>query len=299
MKALKLLRNREQLLKHAKIDIDDPNAKLKTCHRALVTELAGPTSTLQHRQSLAYADMLQFLTRPGDVLSQAVVIDTLGTTQPQLLASTITASMPQDSAGQAQAAQLLDRIQLTRVFNAHGLVETLQEITDSLAEASEQAVAGRQEARIGFLLVSNITNPMSLLIQRSAGLQGTNNAQTGPAPEGHALLVQIMRQLRTLAHIFGVTVVLLNNTVRAPINNEAATTVEPGHRQRRGGFQESAFSEVAFQPALGKTWPHLLDVQLLVHPCKDIDQTYEAQGEGLIIECIQSRIGGVGSWQQG
>ncbi|ORY82071.1 hypothetical protein BCR37DRAFT_35348 [Protomyces lactucae-debilis] len=294
MQASKLLRNKQLQLQQASLSPQDPHPKLGTCHRALVTDIAGPASTLPTRQTLAYTEMLAYLMLPSDVETQAVIIDSLGTTQPQALATHITASLEGKPNGKEVATKLLDRIQLTRVFNAHGLAETLQEMLDALVEASDEQ--NRQQGRIGFLLISNITNPLSLLIQRSAGIQGPEATRgTGNATEGHAFLVQIMRQLRWMAHTFGVTVLLLNNTVRA-VSTPLVQPDQVGGRQRRAGFDGSAFSDISYQPALGKTWPHLVDVQLLVHPTGEIDASFQAEGKGYIVECIKSCIGGVGDW---
>ena len=76
---------------------------------------------------------------------------------------------------------------------------------------------------------------------------------------GHDVMVSVMREINVLSR--SVFVLVANSTVKAPFSG--------------------AFADCMARPALGTTFRYLVDYSILV------DTT---------VECIQSRIGGVGEW---
>lgn len=172
---------------------------------------------------------------------------------------------------------MLDRIQISRCLDIYGVVEEIHEITSKFVPGLPA------NERIGIVLIDNITNPLALLMQR------------GQSP-GHDLMVSLSRNLTLLSRTHGVCVMLVNATVKTdPARHPSALSTDDINRVLITN-RESAFADVAIKPALGNTWPHLIDHCLFIHPVPE--GTRKVPGKrGYIQEVTRSRNGGVGDWR--
>lgn len=175
-------------------------------------------------------------------------------------------------------AHMLDRIQITRCLDIYGIVEAIQEIQASFV------VGQRPQERIGFILIDNMTNPMSLMMQKG---------QTS----GHDLMVCVARELTLLSRMQQVCILVINSTVRAETRMlDNAARGDQDKKTLVTQNRDAAFADVKVKPALGNTWSHLLDYCLLLYPVPE--GTPRVPGKrGFVQEVIRSRIGGVGEWE--
>lgn len=169
---------------------------------------------------------------------------------------------------------MLDRIQISRCLDIYGVIEAIQEV-------NAQFVPGvSAKNRTGILLIDNITNPMSQLMQRGQS-------------QGHDLMVCIARELTLMSRLNDVCVLVVNTTVGTDSKKNRETNDSNVDAITN---RDAAFSDVMIKPALGNTWPHLIDYCLFIHPVPD--KTKMVPGKrGYIQEVIRSRIGGVGVWE--
>ena len=242
--------------------------KIDQFYAGLVNEVAGPRGS--GKSFLCYREVIAYLRQ---YKGQAVIIDTIGSLRPEVLADLIRETPPADTtaAGNANAHQtqeaMHDRVQVMRTLSVYGIVDAVREISSKFStDDVHLSRTTREEDKIGIVVVDTIANPLGLLMQK--GQQ-----------EGHAVMVSILRELSMLARMHGVCVVLVNTTVKAQPTS----------------YQASAFSDVAIQPALGKVWPHLIDYCLFIHPIPD-DSHRPIDRRGYIQEVVRSRVGGVGEW---
>ncbi|CCG84072.1 protein of unknown function [Taphrina deformans PYCC 5710] len=181
-------------------------------------------------------------------------------------------------------AGMLNRIQITRCLNLYGVIEVIQEISATLTTTTTTmgAAAGPGE-RIGMVVIDSISNPVALMMQK------------GQTP-GHDLMVCVMRELTVLSRR-DVSVLLVNATVRAdPRRREEGPGAGAGGGGGGGSNRDAAFSGVQIKPALGNTWPHLVDYSMLIYPVPE--GTVRVPGKrGYIQEIIRSRVGGTGEWE--
>lgn len=170
--------------------------------------------------------------------------------------------------------EMLDRIQISRCLDIYGVIEAIQEV-------NAQYVPGLPARdRVGILLIDNITNPMSQLMQRGQS-------------QGHDLMVCMARELTLMSRLSNVCVLVVNTTVNTE-SKRPREAIESSFAPITN--REAAFSDVMIKPALGNTWPHLIDYCLFIHPVPA--ETKRVPGKrGYIQEVVRSRIGGVGTWE--
>ena len=167
--------------------------KLIHCYIGLLNEIAGPKSS--GRTTLAYREIVRFLELHAE---DAVIIDTIGTFNPRMLNDLQTG--------------MEDRIHIIRTMTIYGVIDAVREST-----------------RAGIILIDNITNPLSLVMQ-----YGKN----------YNLMEAFMIELTLMRK----TVILINNTVKT------------------ADYPASAFAGINLKPALGPQFTHLVDHTILVHP---------------------------------
>lgn len=171
---------------------------------------------------------------------------------------------------------MLDRIQISRCLDIYGVVEEVHEITSKFVPGLPA------DERIGILLIDNITNPLALLMQRGQSL-------------GHDLMVSLLRELSLLSRIYGVCILLVNTTVKADSGRSSIARTSDSQHHVPVTYRESAFADVSIKPALGNTWPHLIDYCLFIHPVPEGSKKIPGR-RGYIQEVTRSRVGGIGQW---
>lgn len=169
---------------------------------------------------------------------------------------------------------MLDRVVIVPCLDIVGVVEAIQGVHDSFSPETPDL------NKIGLVLIDNITQPVSLLMQNGRS-------------QGHDLMVCLSRELTILSRLHGVCVLVINTTVR--IDNKRGVRDNGVDHSTGTTNRESAFADVAIKPSLGSTWPHLMDYCLFIHPVPE--GTRKMPGKrGFIQEVIRSRVGGVGEW---
>lgn len=169
-------------------------------------------------------------------------------------------------------SSMLDRIVIVPCLDIIGVVEAIQGVMASYRKDTLE-----EHDKIGMVLIDNITNPISMLMQNGRS-------------QGHDLMVCLARDLTLLSRLYSVCILVVNSTIKiAPSKGAEEGT---GGTQ---GYRESAFADVRIKPALGSTWPHLMDFCLFIHPIPE-DARRVPGKRGYIQEVIRSRVGGVGEW---
>ena len=130
----------------------------------------------------------------------------------------------------------------------------------SLKETNDQADLGGRSSHL--LIIDNITYVTSPILKNSH-------------VQGQALLTTFMRSLAHVTRAHGVCTIIHNTTVTYATNNSnnKTTAAEP---------TSSVFASCTLRPALGKSFPYLLDLHLLLHrlPISPVDTkaVYAAHG---------------------
>jgi hypothetical protein len=215
------------------------------------------------------------------------------------------------------AVRVLERARIMKAFDFVGLTECVAELREGLDTPSHQALSPRQQrvtAPRGTVDDSededeeemlDAPTPPSKTIppsskdthnhtdadDRSSHLLIIDNITYVTSPilknshvQGQALLTTFMRSLahvtrrQNICTIIHNTAVTYSNTSTSTStsnnnNNNSSTTAEP---------TPSIFASCALRPALGKTFPYLLDLQLLLHKipisARDAKAVYAAHG---------------------
>jgi hypothetical protein len=238
-----------------------------------------------------------------------------------------------------EAVRVLERARIMKAFDFVGLTECVAELRESLEVPSKQAPIPRQQrvpaprGTVGdsededeeemldaptplsksvppspkdahtqtdadddsshLLIIDNITYVTSPILKNSH-------------VQGQALLTTFMRSLAHITRrnnvctIIHNTAVTYSNTDASNNNNNNSTTAEP---------TPSIFASCALRPALGKTFPYLLDLHLLLHrlpiSAADAKAVYAAHGAlpkpenrlASVLEVMHDRYGDrVGHW---
>lgn len=166
-------------------------------------------------ERIVYEEIVWFLNSSEN--AQVYVIDTLGTFDAVQLVRL-----------RATRTQLAATTVL-RCFDVYGVRDAVQEVNSSLS--------ARDAGLRPLIVVHSFSHAIGQLM--ASGL-----------PTGHALMVTLLRELRSLVSVFpSLRVTLTSETVPCP--PDAPNVM-------------SAFSETLVRPALGTTFPHLVDSLWLV-----------------------------------
>ncbi|PWW74443.1 hypothetical protein C7212DRAFT_365023 [Tuber magnatum] len=197
--------------------------------------------------------------------SSAAWVDTLGTFSPSLLQQVVSSRTNNDT---KTTSNILDRVQIMRVFNIHGLIEAIDElrtghldrerhqrvVNDSEDEASEEE-GDPLEPFDGTraIVIDTISQPMTSIMT------------AGPL-QAQARMVGVTRSLSDLARRYNICTLLLNTAVSKP------TKGADGRQQAYTHTQEdnlsSAFSATTSKPALGNVYARCVDVNILLTRAK-------------------------------
>ncbi|CUS12841.1 unnamed protein product, partial [Tuber aestivum] len=180
--------------------------------------------------------------------SSAAWVDTLGTFSPSLLQQVVSSRTNNDS---KTTSSILDRVQIMRVFDIHGLIEAVDElrtghldrerhqrvVNDSEDEASEEEELPPEPFNgTRAIVIDTISQPITSLMT------------AGPL-QAQASMVGVARSLSDLARRYNICTLLLN-------------TATYTHTQEDN--LPSAFSAAASKPALGNVYAHCVDVNILL-----------------------------------
>ena len=222
-----------------------------------------------------------------------------------------------------KATSCLDRVKVMRVFDFAGVVEAISEVNELIEEVAPKAqkppvvpvkrmvgeVGDSEEeldeedeelqaepsrdsvdlgilhgsdsgsGRIGMVILDTITNVVSAMMSKSQ-------------VQGQALLASFMRSLHHLTSRHHVCTILTN----AAVSNTSSKKADYQHGPREDA---SIFASTMGKPALGKTFPFLIDTSLFLSTVpKTSDDARIAFGDGgesyqksLVLEVLKDRYG--------
>lgn len=222
-----------------------------------------------------------------------------------------------DSDVRDEAVRVLDRARIMKAFDFVGLTECVAELRENLEMPSNEASSPRQQeaaaprGTVGdseddeeemldtpasppkpvalstkepynhnnsghcsshLLIVDNITYVTSPLLKNSH-------------VQGQALLTTFMRSLALVTQRHDVCTIIHNTAVTYPSSNNSNNNNNNGSTNPTTTTAEptpSIFASCALRPALGKTFPYLLDLHLLLHrlpvSAADAKAVYAAHG---------------------
>ena len=225
-----------------------------------------------------------------------------------------------------KATSCLDRVKVMRIFDFAGVVEAISEVNELMEEVAPkaqkppvvpskrmvdevgdseeeldeqdeqdeelQAKPGRESVdlgilhgsdpgsgRIGMVVLDTITNVVSAMMSKSQ-------------VQGQALLASFMRSLHHLTSRYHVCTILTN----AAVSSTSFKNLDYQHGQRDDA---SIFASTMGKPALGKTFPFLIDTSLFLSTVpKTSDDARSAFGDGgepyqksLVLEVLKDRRG--------
>jgi hypothetical protein len=278
--------------------------------------------------------------------AEATVVDTTNSFDVRRLHKRLVAGLMRDggrsgSDGGArnEAIRVLERARIMKAFDFVGLTECVAELRESLEAPSKQAPSPKQQgvpAPRGTVGDSegedeeemldaptppsktvppspkdthnhaDANNPSSHLLIIDNITYVTSPILKNSHVQGQALLTTFMRSLAHITRRHNVctiihnTAVTYSNTGASNNNNNNSTTAEP---------TPSIFASCALRPALGKTFPYLLDLHLLLHrlpiSAADAKAVYAAHGAipkpenrlASVLEVMHDRYGDrVGHW---
>lgn len=238
----------------------------------------------------------------------ATIIDTGLSLDVRKLHQALTSRMSDRSNASEQAAKLLDRVKIMKVFDFVGLTESLAEVRDELEgkptpppNPSPRPASNVPRGTIGD---SEDEDEDELLAPRTIQLAPSTTTKPPPAEptlliistlslltlpllksnyvSGQALLTSFMRSLTHLTTRHNICTVLTNGVMW---NNKRDET-------------PSIFSSCALQPTLGRAFGYALDVYLLVHSmAKGTTDGGEGKEKVEVLEVLHDRYGDrVGRW---
>ena len=222
-----------------------------------------------------------------------------------------------------KATSCLDRVKVMRVFDFAGVVEAISEVNELMEELAPKAqkppvvpfkrmadevgdseeeldeedeelqAEPRRESvdlnilpgsdpesgRIGMVILDTITNVVSAMMSKSQ-------------VQGQALLASFMRSLHHLTSRYHVCTILTN----AAVSSTSSKNADYQHGPRE---DVSIFASTMGKPALGKSFPFLIDTSLFLSTVpKTSDDARIAFGDGgepyqksLILEVLKDRCG--------
>lgn len=223
--------------------------------------------------------------------SSAAWVDTLGTFSPNLLQQVVSSRTSNDS---RITSNLLDRVQIMRVFDIHGLVEVIDElrtghldrekrqrvINDSEDEASEEEEPPPEPFNgTRVIVIDTISQPITTLMT------------TGPL-QAQARMAGVTRSLSDLARRYNICTLLLNTAVLKPVKGAGGRQQMYTHTQEDN--LSSAFSAATSKPALGNVYAHCVDVNILLTRVKargrrKIGGSGGGESEDIVMEVLSDR----------
>lgn len=220
-------------------------------HPPRVIEVSGDRGS--GKTSLALQVVLRHLSTVFD--SSALWIDTTGDFAPERIPA-----MLEHYTGQA-ASTVLERLQVALAFDIEAAHEVLDELYASLADDLSTGSTMR------CVVIDAVTPLLGPLL-------------SAVSSQGHAVMTAFMRQLRTLAETFSLTVLVINSsTLSSPLN------------------PDSAFLTTNRKPALGPSFTFLTDTTLWLGKFLPEDGTRDSSDQTThIAEIFRSRVAYSKTW---
>ncbi|KAG4306172.1 hypothetical protein PORY_000160 [Pneumocystis oryctolagi] len=184
-----------------------------------IITISGPSEV--GKTTIAYSVVCNYLLSCKD--ARAVWIDTSGTFSAQRLINIV-----QQKNGSYQS-DFLERVGIVRAFDLWGIMDGVNEFHHLVNRSMNNC-----DMIPGVVIIDNITNPLSLLMQREQ-------------VKGHSIMSLLFRNLyATFFQNKKILVFLINSTVKSQF------------------IHFSSFSSIELKPALGTTWPYLSDLEILI-----------------------------------
>lgn len=235
----------------------------------------------------------------------ATVIDTGLSLDVRRLHQALSNRLGERSNAAGEAAKMLDRVNMMKVFDFVGMTESIAELKDRLGgsetvphksptenrpgprptigdsedEASDDEIldgpsnSSRISDQRSTISAHNHLLIIDSLTQVTAPLLKANYTR------GQGILSSFMRTLSHLTRTYSICTVLVNG-----VTSYANTKEE----------SPSIFSSCTLQPALGRVFMHALDVHFLVH---QVTRTNGKAERVFVVEVLQDRYGGrTGKW---
>ena len=279
--------------------------------------------------------------------AEATVIDTTNSFDVRRLHKRLVAGLMRDESRggkeggvRDEAVRMLDRARIMKAFDFVGLTECVAELRESLEMPSKRQPSPSQQAvpaprgTVGdsedeeemldapaspakplpsspkttfnhpdasdrssqLLIIDNITYVTSPILK---------NSQV----QGQALLTSFMRSLAHVTQRHDVCTIIHNTTVTYSSTSTNTSNNNNNNNSRTAEPTPSIFASCALRPALGKTFPYLLDVHLLLHrlpiSASDAKVVYAAHGSipkpehrlASVLEVMHDRYGDrAGRW---
>ncbi|KAJ9620634.1 hypothetical protein H2203_007842 [Taxawa tesnikishii (nom. ined.)] len=217
-----------------------------------------------------------------------------------------------------RAARLLDRVKIMRVFDFEGMLECIDEIRDrpdtlgasgpdDETETVQEAAKGTAVTKDQDEMLDELANPLPA----AAAGASMKPAFTPPQRDGYGMLVidnltQIVAPLLKNNYVQGQALLttFMRNLNRA--HNLSTILLNTAVTYRNAQDPPSIFASTTAQPALGKTFPYLVDTHLFVSRVpkteRDAMAVYgnarsgpggKGQAEWVnVVEVLQDRVGG-------
>ncbi|CCJ28880.1 unnamed protein product [Pneumocystis jirovecii] len=211
-----------------------------------IITISGPSEI--GKTTIAYSVVSSYLLSYAN--ARALWIDTSGTFSVQRLID-----IAQDNGYQSS---FLERVGIVRAFDIWGIIDGVNEFQYLVNKSMNS-----DDLIPGVIVIDNITNPLSLLMQREQ-------------IKGHSIMNLLIRNLYTIfSQNRKILVLLINFTVKSHSTNF------------------SSFSSTELKPALGVTWPYLSDLEILITKApNNVDYSFAN-----ILEIIFDRYGTLlGKW---
>lgn len=207
-----------------------------------------------------------------------------------------------------EAAKVLDRVSIMKVFDFVGFGECLSELRSSLEgrsnelsiptevvetmkprgtigdsedETDDEMVDKPSDSAVSRTREPPFTTQNSplLIIDNIAKVATPLLKSQSSYSRGHALLTSFMRSLALLTKTHDICTLLINDVLPSRYTKEDSPSV---------------FSSCMLQPALGKAFTYMLDAHLLCHRMRRSESN---EAECYVVEVLQDRHGGrVGRW---
>ncbi|KAM5539255.1 hypothetical protein V8D89_007128 [Ganoderma adspersum] len=238
------------------VGLPDVDALLGGFSPPHVVELSGDPGS--GKTALALQVTLRHLANAGD--SSVLWVDSGGEFSPERVALLL------EQLGGPYSATALERLQVSLAFDIEAVHEVLEELRQSLTVVQRD---GGQGTRC--IVIDSITSLLGPML-------------TATSSQGHATMTTFMRQLRALAELFSLTIIVINSSTSL------------GQRNPKPRNPDAVF-EIKRKPALGPSFTFLTDATLWLSKRRpDRDDRVDDGSTLHTVEVFRSRITRSKTW---
>ncbi|PIL35313.1 hypothetical protein GSI_02038 [Ganoderma sinense ZZ0214-1] len=238
------------------VGLPDVDALLGGFNSARIVELSGDRGS--GKTALALQVALRHLAHVGD--SSVLWIDSAGEFSPERVALVL------EQIGGPHSATALERLQVSLAFDIEAVHAVLEELRQSLTIAQGDGVQGTR----------------CIIIDSIASLLGPMLSAT--SSQGHATMTTFMHQLRALAELFSLTIIVTNSSTSL------------GQKNPKPRNPDAVF-EIRRKPALGPSFTFLTDATLWLSKRRPEPDNRVDEGSTLhTVEVMRSRSARSKTW---